>query len=231
MAAKGNLPLQKPSDFASLKTFLIFTHMKAIDLHNLTGIGKPSISAYMAGEYEPKQRNLYKIAKALNVSTQYLMGIEDEQPPSPASFQPYRAELTERDERHGVKIPILGRVVAGLPAYADQEVLGYDEITQERARTGEFFALIVRGDSMEPLFMAGDHVIVERQPDVDNMDVAIVGVDGDEATIKRVQKVDGGIILQPENRAYQPMFFSDKDIVEKPVTIFGRVVEQRRTKF
>lgn len=73
-------------------------HMKAIDLHNLTGIGKPSISAYMAGEYEPKQRNLYKIAKALNVSTQYLMGIEDEQPPSPAPYQPYRAELTERDE-------------------------------------------------------------------------------------------------------------------------------------
>ena len=206
-------------------------HMKAIDLHNLTGIGKPSISAYMAGEYEPKQRNLYKIAKALNVSTQYLMGIEDEQPPSPAPYQPYRAELTERDERHGVKIPILGRVVAGLPAYADQEVLGYDEITQERARTGEFFALIVRGDSMEPLFMAGDHVIVERQPDVDSGDVAIVGVDGDDATIKRVQKVDGGIILQPENRAYKPMYFSDKDIIDKPVTIFGRVVEQRRTKF
>ena len=157
--------------------------------------------------------------------------VEPAPPPSPASSQPYRAELTERDERHGVKIPILGRVVAGLPAYADQEVLGYDEITQERARTGEFFALIVRGDSMEPLFMAGDHVIVERQPDVDSGDVAIVGIDGEDATIKRVQKVDGGIILQPENRAYKPMYFSDKDIIDKPVTIFGRVVEQRRTKF
>ena len=84
---------------------------------------------------------------------------------------------------------------------------------------------------MEPLFLEGDHVIVERQPDVDSGDVAIVGVDGEDATIKRVQKVEGGIILQPENRSYNPMYFSEKDILEKPITIYGRVVEQRRTKF
>ena len=152
--------------------------------------------------------------------------------PAPPAAQPptapYRAPL---DGLHGVKIPILGRVVAGLPAYADQEILGYDEITKERAQTGEFFSLIVRGDSMEPLFLEGDHVIVERQPDVDSGDVAIVGVDGEDATIKRVQKVEGGIILQPENRSYNPMYFSEKDILEKPITIYGRVVEQRRTKF
>lgn len=204
------------------------------EVANAVGVTEATVSRWESGHINNMRRDkIEKLAKVLQVSPLVIMGRDAESapPPSPAPYQPYRAELTERDERHGVKIPILGRVVAGLPAYADQEVLGYDEITQERARTGEFFALIVRGDSMEPLFMAGDHVIVERQPDVDNMDVAIVGVDGDEATIKRVQKVDGGIILQPENHAYQPMFFSDKDIVEKPVTIFGRVVEQRRTKF
>lgn len=145
-----------------------------------------------------------------------------------------KADLVEPEAslpRHGVKIPILGRVIAGLPAYANQEIIGYDEITEERARTGEYFALIVRGDSMEPLFYEGDHVIIERQPDVDNGEIAIVGVDGDDATIKRIRKVDGGIILQPENRAYEPMFFSNKDIIERPVTIYGKVVEQRRTKF
>ena len=213
-------------------------NMKAVDLSEKTGIGKSSISQYRNGIVNPKQDRIYLMAQALNVNEMWLMGHDvpmERQPPAPPAAQPptapYHPELTKRDERHGVKIPILGRVIAGLPAYADQEVLGYDEITQERARTGEFFALIVRGDSMEPLFMAGDHVIVERQPDVDSGDVAIVGVDGDDATIKRVQKVDGGIILQPENRSYNPMYFSEKDILEKPITIYGRVVEQRRTKF
>lgn len=210
-------------------------NMKAVDLSEKTGIGKSSISQYRNGIVNPKQDRIYLMAQALNVNEMWLMGHDvpmERQSPAPPSAQPptapYRAPL---DGLHGVKIPILGRVVAGLPAYADQEILGYDEITKERAQTGEFFSLIVRGDSMEPLFLEGDHVIVERQPDVDSGDVAIVGVDGEDATIKRVQKVEGGIILQPENRSYNPMYFSEKDILEKPITIYGRVVEQRRTKF
>ena len=220
-----------------LKRAMEIRNMKAIDLHDKTGIGKSSISQYMNGKVKPKQDRIYLMAQALNVDELWLMGHDvpmeriERAESAPPPSQPYRAELTERDERHGVKIPILGRVVAGLPAYADQEILGYDEITKERAQTGEFFSLIVRGDSMEPLFLEGDHVIVERQPDVDSGDVAIVGVDGEDATIKRVQKVEGGIILQPENRSYNPMYFSEKDILEKPITIYGRVVEQRRTKF
>lgn len=213
-------------------------NMKAVDLSEKTGIGKSSISQYRNGIVNPKQDRIYLMAQALNVNEMWLMGHDvpmERQSTAPPAAQPptapYRAPLTERDERHGVKIPVLGRVVAGLPAYADQEIIGYDEITEERARTGEYFALIVRGDSMEPLFYEGDHVIIERQPDVDNGEIAIVGVDGDDATIKRIRKVDGGIILQPENRAYEPMFFSNKDIIERPVTIYGKVVEQRRTKF
>lgn len=196
-----------------------------------SGISRSAIGMYESGKREPKNFEMLEtIADFFNVDMNTLLGTS--KAPAPPSAQPptapYRAPL---DGLHGVKIPILGRVVAGLPAYADQEILGYDEITKERAQTGEFFSLIVRGDSMEPLFLEGDHVIVERQPDVDSGDVAIVGVDGEDATIKRVQKVEGGIILQPENRSYNPMYFSEKDILEKPITIYGRVVEQRRTKF
>lgn len=200
--------------------------MKQIDLARETDMGRGAISQYVSGKVTPKQDKIYLMAKALLVSPTWLMGYD-----VPMDWTPSTASEKREDSLHGVKVPILGRVIAGLPAYADQEILGYDEITNERARTGEFFSLIVRGDSMEPLFVEGDHVIVERQPDVDSGDVAIVGIDGEDATIKRVQKVDGGIILQPENRAYKPMYFSDKDIIDKPVTIFGRVVEQRRTKF
>lgn len=207
------------------------------EVANAVGVTEATVSRWESGHINNMRRDkIQSLAKILQVSPLVIMGMKEQDPPAaPPSAQeaaePYKAPLTERDERHGVKIPVLGRVVAGLPAYADQEIIGYDEITEERARTGEYFALIVRGDSMEPLFYEGDHVIIERQPDVDNGEIAIVGVDGDDATIKRIRKVDGGIILQPENRAYEPMFFSNKDIIERPVTIYGKVVEQRRTKF
>ena len=196
----------------------------------MVGVSAPTVNDWLKGKTSPRMNKIDKICSIFAIKRSDLLDPPAE--PAPPAAQPptapYRAPL---DGLHGVKIPILGRVVAGLPAYADQEILGYDEITKERAQTGEFFSLIVRGDSMEPLFLEGDHVIVERQPDVDSGDVAIVGVDGEDATIKRVQKVEGGIILQPENRSYNPMYFSEKDILEKPITIYGRVVEQRRTKF
>ena len=197
------------------------------DFAKAVGVSAATANEWLKGKKMPLMGRIDTICSVLSIDRSDLMAA-----PAPPAAQPptapYRAPL---DGLHGVKIPILGRVVAGLPAYADQEILGYDEITKERAQTGEFFSLIVRGDSMEPLFLEGDHVIVERQPDVDSGDVAIVGVDGEDATIKRVQKVEGGIILQPENRSYNPMYFSEKDILEKPITIYGRVVEQRRTKF
>lgn len=69
-----------------------------------------------------------------------------------------------------------------------EEILDYEEITPDLAATGEFFALKIRGHSMEPRMMEGDVVIVRRQDDVDSGDVAIVLVNGDEATVKRVKK-------------------------------------------
>lgn len=205
---------------ARLKAKLIERDMNQNTLATLLGVSESTIGKWTLAKSMPRTMGLIeRICAIFNVEKSYFL---EEQPPAPSATA---------GPRHGVKIPILGRVIAGLPAYADQEIIGYDEITEERARTGEYFALIVRGDSMEPLFYEGDHVIIERQPDVDNGEIAIVGVDGDDATIKRIRKVDGGIILQPENRAYEPMFFSNKDIMERPVTIYGKVVEQRRTKF
>lgn len=87
----------------------------------------------------------------------------------------------------GVRIPVLGRVVAGIPIEAVEEILDYEEITPELAATGEFFALKIRGHSMEPRMMEGDVVIVRKQEDVESGDVAIVLVNGNEATVKRVK--------------------------------------------
>ena len=151
-------------------------------------------------------------------------------------FHISKADLVERQDsdrksfphRKGVKIPVLGRVVAGVPLEAVEEILDYEEITPELAATGEFFALQIRGRSMEPRMLEGDVVIVRRQSDVDSGDIAIVLVNGDEATVKRVSKSDRGITLIATNpNVYEPHFYSSEEINDLPVQILGKVVELR----
>lgn len=133
-------------------------------------------------------------------------------------------------DKKGVRIPVLGRVVAGIPIEAVEEILDYEEITPELAATGEFFALQVKGDSMLPKLEEGDVVIVKKQADVETGDIAIVLVNGDEATIKQVKKVNGGIMLYGFNPdVYEPHFYSNQQIEELPVQILGKVIESRRS--
>ena len=73
----------------------------------------------------------------------------------------------EQKAGRGIRIPVMGRVVTGIPIEAIQEALDWEEITPELAATGELFALQVRGDSMEPTLRNGDVVIVKKQPTVD----------------------------------------------------------------
>lgn len=127
----------------------------------------------------------------------------------------------------GVKIPVLGKVIAGIPVEAVKEILDYEEITPEMACQGDFFALQIKGDSMEPRIVQGDVVIVRKQSDVDTGDIAVVLVDGNEATIKKIKKRPDGIMLIPINVNYEVMFYNNKEIEELPVLILGKVVELR----
>lgn len=128
----------------------------------------------------------------------------------------------------GVRIPVLGEVVAGIPIDAVEEYIDWEEITPELAETGEFFALKIKGDSMEPRIVAGDVVIVKMQSTADTGDIVIAMVNGDEACCKRFIKQNDGIMLQSFNSAYTPMFFTKEDIETKPVSIIGKVIENRQ---
>ena len=98
------------------------------------------------------------------------------------------------------------------------------------ASLGEYFALRIQGHSMEPRIEDGEIVICQRQSDVDSGDIAIVLVNGDEATCKQVRKGPEGITLIGFNSiVYAPHFYSNKEIEELPVRIIGRVVESRKT--
>lgn len=132
-------------------------------------------------------------------------------------------------DKKGVRIPVLGRVVAGIPIEAVEEILDYEEITPELAASGEFFALQVRGASMEPTLRDGDIVIVKKQPTVDSGDIAIVLVNGNDATVKEIKESPAGVTLIGHNVAvYTPHFYSNHDIESLPIQIIGKVVEMRR---
>lgn len=127
-----------------------------------------------------------------------------------------------------IKVPVLGYVAAGIPIEAIQDIIDYEEIPEQLARDGsEYFALQIKGDSMEPKISDGDVVIVRKQPDCDSGQIAIVCVNGDHATCKKIMKQPTGILLKPLNPSYDPTFYTNEEIESIPITILGRVVELR----
>lgn len=149
------------------------------------------------------------ISKILEISPAYLMG------------------WSEQAKKKGVVINVLGRVAAGIPIEAVEEIIDTEEITEELARTGSFFGLKIHGDSMQPRICEGDVVIVRQQEDAETGDIVIALVNGDDATCKRLKKYHDGIELIPNNPTYEPLFFSNEEIDNKPVRIIGKVVELR----
>ncbi len=145
-----------------------------------------------------------------------------------------KADLVEKRNsapaKNGVTINVLGRVAAGIPIDCVEEIIDTEEITQDMASTGEFFGLQIHGDSMEPRMKDGDVVIVRQQDDAETDNIVIAVVNGNEATCKRLKKYAEGIALISTNPSYEPMYFSNKEIAEKPVRIIG-VVKELRAKF
>ncbi len=119
--------------------------------------------------------------------------------------------------RRTVGVPIIGKVTAGSPILAVEDVQGVLPVDRDFARGRELFALKVRGDSMmDAAILDGDLVIVERTPAAENGDI-VVALIGDEATVKRFYKERGHFRLQPENKAYEP-------IIVHELAILGRVI-------
>lgn len=127
------------------------------------------------------------------------------------------------------KIPVLGKVVAGVPIDAIENITDYIRVTNPAAANGSYYALHVVGASMEPEMKEGDLVIVHKQDYFDNGDICIVLVNGNEATVKKVQKNDNGITLIGFNAmVYPPHFYNAREVVTLPVRVIGKVEEVRR---
>ena len=176
---------------------------------------RSSINKIETDLYNLRQSKIKKIADVLNTTPAYIMGWDEGVQDTPAPSR-------------GVKIPVLGRVAAGIPIEAIENIIDTEEITAEMARRGEYFGLKVKGTSMQPVICDGDIVIVRKQEDADSDEIVIATVNGDDATCKRLMKYDGGLSLISYNPEFAPMTFTDKQLEEIPVRIIGRVVEERR---
>lgn len=195
---------------------------KQADLVEKTGISKGVLSSYLSGRYSPKQTNTYLIARALNVSEAWLMGADVPMERSAASSVSRQA-----GKRKSIAIPVYGRVAAGIPLEMIDDIIDFEEIPEDMASLGEYFALQIHGASMEPRMKEGDVVIVRQQEDAETGEIIIVTINGTDATCKRLKKYHDGIELISTNPSYETMFFSEKEILEKPVRILGKVVELR----
>lgn len=168
----------------------------------------PATFSCWTDESVPRQATLQRIASYFNVTTDYLLGKEE-------------------SKKKGISIPVFGNVAAGIPISAIEDIVDTEEITQEMAAKGEYFGLIIKGDSMEPRFTTGDVVIVRQQDTAETGDIAIVMIGNENATCKKIKRTPEGVMLISTNPAYEPMFYTNEQIEELPVKILGKVVELR----
>ncbi len=179
-----------------------------LEIANRMNVSEATVQRWESGNIKSlRYERIAKLADVLQIEPSALMGWEKK--PSPVS------------------IPVLGYVRAGIPIEAVEEILDYEEISSELAATGEFFALSIKGDSMEPKMSEGDVVIVRKQESVENGETAVVLVNGNDATVKKFYRSDSGIKLISTNPVYEPFFFTPKEVNELPVSVIGKVVELR----
>ena len=205
-----------PSIADRMKQAMDIRQMKQTDLVRKTGIGKSSISTYLSGDYEPKQKNIYKIAFALDVSEAWLMGYDvpmERQGNVGTAIPPGFESLPAMN-----KIPVVGQIACGEPITAEENIEGYAS-APERWRAD--FALICKGRSMEPKIMDGDLVAIRSDAQVETGQIAAVRT-GEEATLKKVYFYPERIILRPINDEFEDIVFEGEEM--NNVSIEGKAV-------
>lgn len=185
--------------------------------------------------YNPKTKKPYSVttdvaiefANAMNISIEELLLKinENQEFTVNTSFRPIPLS-----ELQLTKIPVLGAVKAGYNYLADENKVGYIHLEYSPSDPENYYALEVTGDSMEPLFSDGDIAIVHKQDNFDSGNTCIVLINGDEATVKKVVRMEDGIDLIAMNPYYPIRHFTKEEMNKIPVQIIGRVIEARKRK-
>jgi len=175
------------------------------ELAILAGVSHPTVSDWENGKKNPSGERLKKLSQIFGVDNTTILGYD-------TVYIPIQRNA----------VPIIGEIACGSPITAEENIEGYADVP-EGVRAD--FALICKGDSMEPTFKNGDAVLIRKQPDVENGQIAAVSIDG-EATLKHVYHQPDGLMLVAENPAYSPIYArADQDNI---IIIHGLAVGYTR---
>lgn len=206
---------QKAIFSENLNSYIAKSEKTQLEIAKSIGVSPQTFNTWCKGIAIPRMGKVQALADYFNINKSDL--IEEK-----------KLNIDTVPIESGYTIPVLGRVAAGYGKEAVEEVIGQIEISPAMASKGEFFGLLIKGDSMIPTLYDGDTVIVERTDDAESGDLVIALVNGSDATCKRLQKYAEGIALIPQNPVYEPLRFTESEIDTTPVKILGKVVEMRR---
>ncbi len=196
-------------------------NLTQVDFANLINVDQSTVSKWEQDKAIPDIQTLSNIASFFGVSIDYLMGRE-----------PDKNVKGVQLNRIVVKIPVFGTIPAGVPIemIEDSFIEDEEEIPADWLTGGnEYFALKVRGESMMPKFENGDVLILKKQDDCESGAFCAVSINHTECTFKKVLKKSNGITLMPLNPEFEPLFFTNQEVADLPVTILGVVKEIRRS--
>ena len=182
-----------------------------MQLAKLIGVSTSTVAMWETGQRKPDYHTIVRLREFFAVGFEQLLGVERPQA-APAET---------------VSVPVLGYVRAGRPNTAQQNIIGYELINEQLAKTGEIFCLTIKGDSMEPKMSDGDIVVVRRSATAESGQTVVAVVGKEEATVKKVLFHKDGITLVPTNPDYMPVYYTAQECENLPVTIAGVVVELR----
>ncbi len=182
------------------------------DFAQLLGLDLTTYNRYETGKIKTIPQNiLMTVCEKFDLNLKWLMGFEDAE----------KHMIPEKDSLNVKRIPILGTIAAGLPILAQENIEDYEYVSKA---SNADFCLRIKGDSMiNARILDGDLVYIRQQADVENGEIAAVLVDGENATLKRIYKINGTVVLRAENPNYPDKIFAKKDMRE--IAIIGKAVQ------
>lgn len=206
-----------------LKNLRVSLGFSQQDVGDKLGVSQSAVSAWERNNKLPSMQNLIDLSKIYGVSVEELS--KGERIPVKKEIEYVPSDRTKRF----IRVPVIGRIPAGIPIEAIEDIEDWEDFPISDTVPGHrYFALKIKGDSMEPEYRDGDTIIIQEQEDCQSGDDCAVMVNGNDCTFKRVRKQGNGINIVPLNQKYEPVFYSWADVENTPVRIIGICVEVRR---
>ena len=199
----------------NLQYYMEINNKDRNDLARDLNLPYTTITSWCKGEFYPRIDKIQLLANYFNIQKADLV----------------ESRNTLAHTSNSAVVFVYGTIPAGIPMECIEDIIDTEEISADMLKGGkQYFGLKIKGNSMYPDYLNGDTIILEKTDDCESGDECCVMVNGSDGTFKKVIKNENGIILQPLNSEYQPMFYTNEQIKSLPVRIIGKVVELRRKK-